>query len=197
MRYSAIILLLLLIGCSAYQVKQDPFDGSFLVTLKQSDNDYIRIEGNLNIYNITFSKEYKSGKTPDIKLLCVFKDSSDIPASDYIELMIDKTIYRLKADVRLGEHETSLGTSISYYGLSSSYANTLLEKWKTYNIVVETILPNEVVVALYNSKFLMFRVYTKNIIGVHKNTFKSSDNNNDSRWALHDIKEFINYIPGL
>jgi hypothetical protein len=183
------------ISCSHVNVIHDQFDNSNLVKLEfngafsWTSFGFDTLNGSIKIDRIVFSKNYVLEKLSDIRLFCKFEgNQGEIFYGDTIEINIDGSI--LKQNLlasRQGSYEETTGTSSTVFTRRAAYTFSDATRSKVDIIVLECILSKDVQEAILNAKSMMLRVYTENIDGISKNTFRAESD------SLKGIKEFIRF----
>lgn len=192
MKYLLMISIpLLLMSCSSVQVINDKFDNSTLVKLESNDLSFVRIDGQITLKKLIFSKTNNSGSLSDIKLFCKFEGhEGQLLEGNTIELNTDGIIHKINLlEARLGSYEEETSNSLSIFKRIGAFTFSDSTRSNVNVIAMESILSNDVQEAISRSKSLMLRIYTKNIDGISKNTFEASAQ------ILRDMKKFIKYAP--
>lgn len=172
-------------GCAVSVVK-DNFDNSVLIKIDENEGAFERINGNINFIRMMMSRELKDGvKNPPSKLFCKFEGyNGEKFDGDVIEVKVDKIIYKLKlTEARSGERTEQFATMTrigNFTFADSTRTNVTI-------IAMETILDQNILNSMSNAKSITFRIMTKNIDGLSKNTFECLD------YTIRAIKSFSNY----
>jgi len=183
-----LLVIIIFYGCSPIQIKKDVFDNSY--SIKLDDNylsKYLRLDGELDVETILFSKEYKKGKMSEpIIFLKFIGYNGDILEGNSIEINLDGKIYKIQIlESRFAQYvkiQTSGYTNYTYLG-SFTFADTT--RTNVNILAFEAPLNNEIRNEILKSNTFMIRFYTKNINGVSKNVFQSNSP------EIKDIKEFV------
>jgi len=182
-----LLILFAFAGCSVSIVK-DSFDNSTVIKLEREINDFDKLSGTIELVKMVFTKEDKpNNKINPVKIFCKFEgNNKEVLDGKTIEVKVDDKIYLLKLlEARFDKNSQ---TSTSSVTIIDGFTTSDSEDTSIHYIAVESILSQEVIEAMKNAKSIMFRITTKNIDGVAKNTFKCAS------YTVNDIKKFINYI---
>jgi hypothetical protein len=181
-----LLILLSFISCSSLVEIKDTFDNSQSINLPMEKYEFVITSGTLHIVYFYLSREFKAGGNNAIaKLNCKLEGyNGEIIEGNYIEMKIDDVIYKMMLnESRFGAKEK----------ISSSYAQigafTFSDTTRTnVNIIaMESIITKDVLDALRNARSITFRILTKNIDGITKNTFRYKPYYQD------DLIKFIDY----
>lgn len=185
-----VFFLIFSIGCSAVQVINDKFDNSTLIKLERDQRDFIQQAGNVEINTMILSREYKAGinKAP-VKLFFKFEGrQGEVLEGNTIEIKTDDIIHKCKLIEKRSEvYEKAISSSSTSYTWIGAFTYTDSTRSNINVIAIESILSPEVIKAMDNAKSISFRILTKNIDGISKNTYTVVD------FLVGDIKDFINY----
>jgi hypothetical protein len=187
---AVVAVISITISCSTIKVIHDEFDNSNLAKLELSEKyvrKFERLDGEIQIDRIVFSKNYIPGKSSDIQLFSKFEGyQGEQFHGDTIELNTNGIIRKLELSAsRQDNYEEITGTSVTVFTRLAPFTFSDATRSKINIIVLECLLSKDVQEAILNAKSMMLRVYTENIDGISKNTFKLYPD------TLRNIKKFI------
>lgn len=183
-------ILMFFIGCSSLTVINDSFDNSHWIYLPMDRGEFIDLSGEIEIVLFYLSKEFKKDSTiATAKLSCKFEGyKGEMLEGNTIEVKTDDVIHKLKLnESRFGVKEKTATSSSTTFTWIGAFTYTDTTRSNVNIIAMETVLTKEVLGAMKNAKSISFRILTKNIDGVSKNTFKYKP------YVSSDLKEFVDY----
>ena len=192
-----ILLVSFFISCSSVKVVRDEFDNSASIKLEIKDTDehngFNRLDGNIKIVKILFTKNYDSKILSDINLFCKFEGyRGELFEGNFIELNTDGKIHQLNlTETRIAQYERETGASLTIFTRIGPFTFSDSSRANINIIAMELILSGGIQEAILGSKKAMLRILTKNIDGVSKNTFIFRSK------SLSDLKKIITnrWIP--
>ncbi len=181
-----IFILCFFTGC-AISVIKDNFDGSNLIKLERDITDFNIISGTLEIVYINFTREQKANKTiGPLTLYCKFEgEKGEVLEGKEIEVKVDNKIFRLKLnEARLQKNDQTSTIAVT---IIDGFTVADSENTSIHYIATESTVSKEITDAMKVAESITFRIMTKNIDGVAKNTFECSSS------TVNKIKDLINY----
>jgi len=192
-----ILFVSFFISCSSVKVVRDEFDNSASIKLEIKDTDehngFNRLDGNIKIVKILFTKNYDSKIFSNINLFCKFEGyRGELFEGNFIELNTDGKIHQLNlTETRIAQYERETGASLTIFTRIGPFTFSDSSRANINIIAMELILSGGIQEAILGSKKAMLRILTKNIDGVSKNTFIFRSK------SLSDLKKIITnrWIP--